>query len=85
MLSFTSASEEAVVTAVELLSTKWPSCTCMASGFGMMAMESPAFACKVFSDKKAAKQKRRNERLVKGLFLQKIFFIQNGFVCEKLR
>jgi len=51
----------------------------------MMAIESAAIAFKVVTDKKATKQKRRNERLVEELFLQKTFFIQMVFWSESLR
>jgi len=42
----------------------------MISGFGMMAIESPAFALKVVKEKSEKKQSKRNDRLVNGQLLK---------------
>jgi hypothetical protein len=46
----------------------------------MIAIESPAFTWKAVKEKSAIRKSKKNERLAKGLFLQKFFFIRNGFV-----
>ena len=79
MVFATSLLEEPEVILVELFKTKCPFCKCISRGLGIMAMESPAFALKAVTEKKAIRQNRRNERLAKELFLQKIFFIKMDF------
>ena len=84
MVCFTSASVDVLLIAVDGLRTKCPFSTCIMSGFGMMEMESPAFAWKAVAEKRAIKQTKRNERLAKNVFLRKFFFIKMDFMVVKI-
>ena len=80
IVCLTSALDAAVVIAVELFSTKWPLFTCMLSGFGMTAIESPAFALKVVNVKRAIKQIKKQERTVNPVLEQNLIFMENDLI-----